>query len=423
MSDTKFSPAEFEELLKSSNGFRNFCFLNSNNAAEGSYSGLTKYDFLAGINALDTVEATSESLEKLETFIQKNKGKWMFGFMSYELKNEIEQLKSSHTDRLNFPVLHFFVPQVVLVSEGGKLRMIDQLEQTSKQFVADDVELRQMNASANVSLKPRFSNDDYIQAVEKLKRQLQQGNIYEVTFCQEFYNDSANINPFETYIKLNTNTRAPMSCFYKKENQFIISSSPERFMCRRENKIYSQPIKGTAPRSASREEDEWLKDNLQNSEKERAENLMIVDLVRNDLSRIAKPGTVEVNELLGVYTFKTVHQLISTVSCEVETKINFSEIIRAAFPMGSMTGAPKISAMTLIDEHEKTNRGLFSGSVGYIDPAGDFDFNVIIRTILYNAQRNYVSVQTGGAITIQSDPAAEYEECMLKAKAMMDVLG
>ena len=194
-------------------------------------------------------------------------------------------------------------------------------------------------------------------------------------------------------------------------------------MCRRENKIYSQPIKGTAPRSSSREEDEWLKDNLQNSEKERSENIMIVDLVRNDLSRIAKPGTVEVNELLGVYTFKTVHQLISTVSCEVEPNISFSEIIRAAFPMGSMTGAPKISAMTLIDEHEKSNRGLFSGSVGYIDPAGDFDFNVIIRTILYNAQRNYVSVQTGGAITIQSDPAAEYEECMLKAKALMDVLG
>lgn len=301
--------------------------------------------------------------------------------------------------------------------------MIDQLEQTTKQFVADDVELRQMNASASVALTPRFSNDDYKQAVEKLKEQLQQGNIYEVTFCQEFYNDSANINPFETYIKLNANTRAPMSCFYKKENQFIISSSPERFMCRRENKIYSQPIKGTAPRSSSREEDEWLKDNLQNSEKERAENMMIVDLVRNDLSRIAQPGTVDVNELLGVYTFKTVHQLISTVSCEVAPTISFSEIMRAAFPMGSMTGAPKISAMTLIDEHEKTNRGLFSGSVGYIDPAGDFDFNVIIRTILYNAKRNYVSVQTGGAITIQSDPDAEYEECMLKAKAMMDVLG
>jgi len=152
--------------------------------------------------------------------------------------------------------------------------MIDQLEQTTKQFVADDVELRQMHASGNVALTPRFSNSDYIQTVEKLKEQLQQGNIYEVTFCQEFYNDSANINPFETYIKLNANTRAPMSCFYKKENQFIISSSPERFMCRRENKIYSQPIKGTAPRSSSREEDEWLKDNLQNSEKERSENII-----------------------------------------------------------------------------------------------------------------------------------------------------
>jgi para-aminobenzoate synthetase component 1 len=423
MESNKFSPADFEKLLKEGNGFRNFCFLNSNGAQQGSYCGLTKYDFLAGINALDSCEATVQSLPKLEAFIQKNKGKWMFGFLSYELKNEIESLTSSHTDRLNFPVIHFFVPQVVLTSEQGVLNMVDQHEQISRQFVADDVELRQHPRSGAIELIPRFSKEEYTSTLSKLKNELQQGNIYEVTFCQEFYNDAAAIQPFETYIKLNAKTRAPMSCFYKKDNQYIISSSPERFLCRRGNTLFSQPIKGTASCSASREEDDWLKEQLLNNEKERAENIMIVDLVRNDLSRIALPGSVNVNELLGLYSFKTVHQLISTISCNIDPQTSFTDLIKATFPMGSMTGAPKISAMQLIDAHEKTNRGLFSGSVGYIDPNGDFDFNVIIRSILYNAQRNYVSVQAGGAITIQSDAEAEYEESMLKAKAMMDVLG
>lgn len=423
MSDKKVTPSEFEEILKTGNAFKNFVFLTSNGAAPGSYCGLSKYDFLAGINSLDSVEATSNSLEQFHQFTERNKGKWMFGFLAYDLKNEIENLNSKHTDKLNFPTLHFFVPQIVMTSQAGVLKIIDQQAQTIDEFKADDVELRQLKQSYPLELTPRFSSSEYMDAVAHLKNFLQNGDIYEVTFCQEFYNDAAEINPFETFIKLGIKSRAPMSCFYKKDNHHIISSSPERFLCKRGTKLYSQPIKGTAARSASAEEDDYIKEQLLQSEKERAENMMIVDLVRNDLSRIAQPGSVKVDELLGLYSFKTVHQLISTISCEVSSSISFTDILKATFPMGSMTGAPKISAMKLIDEFEKTRRGAFSGSVGYIDPEGDFDFNVIIRTILYNAQRRYLSVQAGGAITIQSDAGSEYEESLLKAKAMIDVLG
>lgn len=423
MSDKKVTPSEFEEILKTGNAFKNFVFLTSNGATAGSYSGLTKYDFLVGINALDSIETSVNSLEQLDDFVEKNKGRWMFGFLTYDLKNEIENLTSRHSDKLNFPTLHFFVPQIVMTSQKGVLKMIDQQALTVDEFRADDVEIRTLKQNHSLDLTPRFTNNEYLSAVSTLKKFLQQGDIYEVTFCQEFYNDAAEINPFETFVKLSIKSRAPMSCLYKKDHHHIISSSPERFLCKRGNKIFSQPIKGTAARSASAEEDDYIKEQLLKSEKEMAENIMIVDLVRNDLSRIAEQGSVQVDELLGLYSFKTVHQLISTISCTVAPSISFAEIIKATFPMGSMTGAPKISAMKLIDEYEKTKRGAFSGSVGYIDPEGDFDFNVIIRTILYNAQRKYLSVQAGGAITIQSDAADEYEESLLKAKAILDVLG
>jgi para-aminobenzoate synthetase component 1 len=422
MNEKKFSPTDFEKLLISGSGFHNFCFLNSNSATPGSYAGLSKFDFLAGINTLDELETSQNSLAQLDEFIERNKSKWKFGFMSYDLKNELEPLKSRHLDKLNFPTLHFFVPQIVLISENGKLQMIDQQSGESEQFSTTEVELRQEPLSQQTKLTARFAKEDYLAAVNTLKHHIQQGNIYEVTFCQEFYNDQADIRPFEIYTKLNQASRAPMSCFYKSGERYVLSSSPERFIARRGNTLFSQPIKGTASRSQSREEDALLADQLLNSEKERAENTMIVDLVRNDLSRIAEEASVKVDEFLGLYSFKTVHQLISTIRCTIKDEIKFSEIINALFPMGSMTGAPKISAMKLIDETEKSRRSLFSGSVGYISPDGDFDFNVVIRSILYNAARKYLSVQAGGAITAQSNAELEFEESLLKAQAMMDVL-
>jgi para-aminobenzoate synthetase component 1 len=188
------------------------------------------------------------------------------------------------------------------------------------------------------------------------------------------------------------------------------------------SKIISQPIKGTAKRLLSPIDDEKIAHDLMRDEKERAENVMIVDLVRNDLSKSSKKGSVQVEELCKVYTFKQVHQLISTVVSEVKDDVHPVDVIKDTFPMGSMTGAPKLSAMEIMEELEETKRGLYSGTVGYFTPDGDFDFNVVIRSILYNAAERYVSLSVGSAITAKSNPERECEECLLKAKAMKYVL-
>ena len=202
----------------------------------------------------------------------------------------------------------------------------------------------------------------------------------------------------------------------------MLSASPERYLKKVGEKVISQPIKGTAKRSFDIEQDAFLKKELKNSAKERSENIMIVDLVRNDLSHTATKGSVVVEELCQVYTFKQVHQMISTIISKVDATVSPVEIIKTTFPMGSMTGAPKVSAMKIIEELEVTKRGLYSGAVGYFTPTGDFDFNVVIRSILYDAKKQYLSFSVGSAITAQSIPENEYEECLLKAKAMFEVL-
>jgi para-aminobenzoate synthetase component 1 len=272
----------------------------------------------------------------------------------------------------------------------------------------------------SIELKQRFNKDEYIRTIKKLKNHIQQGNIYEINFCHEFYSNSS-IDPINIYLKLNEISPSPFSSYYKLKDKYLMSASPERFLKKVKNKIISQPIKGTIKRGLDKKEDTYLKDKLYNDPKEKAENVMIVDLVRNDLSRTAKKGSVKVEELFGIYGFSQVFQMISTITSEVEDDANIIDIIKNAFPMGSMTGAPKVRVMQLIEEYEKTKRGLYSGSVGFITPENDFDFNVIIRSILYNQSRNYVSFTVGGAITSLADPEKEYEECMLKAEAMIKV--
>jgi para-aminobenzoate synthetase component 1 len=250
---------------------------------------------------------------------------------------------------------------------------------------------------------------------------IQRGDIYEANFCMEFYAENAAINPVAIYRQLNAISGPPFAVFFKNNKHFAMSASPERYLRKQGNKVISQPIKGTARRSDDLAEDQAIKNALQANEKERSENIMIVDLVRNDLSRTASKGTVKVAELCGAYSFKQVHHLISTVVCESEKPAE--EILHTTFPMGSMTGAPKISAMTIIEKLEETRRGLYSGAIGYFTPEGGFDFNVVIRTILYNQADGYLSFSVGSAITSLSDPEMEYEECLLKAKAMRQVLG
>jgi para-aminobenzoate synthetase component 1 len=273
-----------------------------------------------------------------------------------------------------------------------------------------------------MEIKLRITKDSYFNKFQKIHQHISQGDIYEMNFCQEFYAENINIDPLHVYQNLNQISQPPFATFLKLEDKYLLSASPERYIRKENTTIISQPIKGTSKRAIDIIEDEKLKSDLAVNEKERSENIMIVDLVRNDLSKTAVKGSVKVNELCKVYSFDQVHQMISTVTSEVLHTKNPVEVLRTTFPMGSMTGAPKVSAMKLIEDLEKTKRGLYSGSVGYFTPDNDFDFNVIIRSILYNKSNKYVSYSVGGAITAKSTADAEYQECLVKANAMQDAL-
>jgi len=273
-----------------------------------------------------------------------------------------------------------------------------------------------------IKISLRTSKDTYFDNVKKLITHIERGDIYEANYCQEFYSENATINPLATFLSLNEISSPPFATFLKLDNHYALSASPERYLRKDGTVVISQPIKGTAKRLEDPVEDKKMIATLLEDPKERSENIMITDLVRNDLSRIAKSGSVTVEELCKIYTFEQVHQMISTVQCEVKEGVSPVKIIESTFPMGSMTGAPKIAAMKIIEALEDTKRGLYSGTVGYFTPTGDFDFNVIIRSILYNAAKQYVSYSVGGAITAKSIVANEYEECLLKAKAMRLVL-
>ena len=274
--------------------------------------------------------------------------------------------------------------------------------------------------SEKPELKSKFSREEYLETVKKLQAHIAKGDCYEICFCQEFFAQNSIINPVNVFRKLSDISPNPFSAFYKYHDKFLICASPERFLKKTGKVIISQPVKGTSKRNS--EKDEVDKIALQSNEKERAENIMIVDLVRNDLSKICVEGSVAVKEFLNIFSFPQVHQMISTITGVLRKNISFAEILSATFPMGSMTGAPKKRVMELIEQYEKTKRGLFSGTVGYISPQGNFDFNVVIRSILYNRENKFLSMQAGSAITFKSIPEKEFEECNLKILAMKKAL-
>lgn len=349
---------------------------------------------------------------------------WIFGHLCYDLKNEIEELDSQNFDGVGFPDLFFFVPQIIAILKKDSLQ-IGIIEGN-----ATDVHKKILETSADPtkkqpvpSLQSRFSKEEYIAAVERLRQHILRGDCYEINFCQEFYADDVDINPLEIYEQLSRISPNPFAAFYRLNDKYLLCSSPERYLKKEGATIFSQPIKGTAGRDLGDvKNDEQNKIKLSVNKKEIAENVMVVDLVRNDLSKVCMDGSVKVEELFGLYTFPQVHQMISTVSGTLDDKVPLSGILKATFPMGSMTGVPKKSVMQLIEKYERTKRGLFSGAVGYIQPGGDFDFNVVIRSILYNATRKYISIQAGSAITFYSDAATEYEECLLKIEAIKKIL-
>ena len=392
------------------------CCLDSNQYSDP----YTQYDCLIAVGSDYTLSANAgNAFQQLQSFYEQHQN-WMFGLLAYELKNEIEQLDSAHQDQLQFPDLFFFVPKYLIALKGSEIKILKG-EQSILALI-EQINLPDATVKTNLKIENKFDKKTYISTVEKLQSHIKRGDIYEVNFCQEFFANHAIINPLGVYQELNKLSPTPFSGFFKINDRYILSATPERFLCKRGNRLISQPIKGTAKRSMEAKEDERIKAELKSSVKEQAENVMIVDLVRNDLTKSAIKGTVKVDELFGIYTFPQVHQMISTISCELDPEIHFIEAIKNTFPMGSMTGAPKIKAMKLIDQYERSKRGVFSGSFGCISPTGDFDFNVIIRSILYNAEQQYLSFQVGGAITYAASAEEEYDECLLKASAILKVL-
>lgn len=418
------NPQQFKQkLLFWSQRYDEIVWLNSNNYA-GNYDD---YDAVLAVDAFTSIKTDFiNAFGDLKDY-QASTNDWIFGYLTYDLKNSIENLKSNNFDGLGFSDLYFFQPKKLFLLKGEEveiqyLKMVDD-ELKEDLMNIDEIEFNgQTHSEEPVKIKLRIHKDEYFDKVGEMLGHIQRGDIYEANFCQEFYSENCRINPLETFNKLNNISKPPFATFLKIEDKYLMSATPERYIKKDGCKVISQPIKGTEKRSDNKKEDQQLALELSNDEKERSENIMIVDLVRNDLSHTAKRGTVKVEELCKVYTFMQVHQMISTITSEVDEDISPIEILKTTFPMGSMTGAPKISAMKIIEELEETKRGLYSGSVGYFKPNGDFDFNVIIRSILYNATKQYISYSVGSAITAKSNPLKEYEECLVKAKAMRQVL-
>lgn len=372
----------------------------------------------AGVRRRLSVEA-GHAFEQLSRFAGEKKS-WLFGHLSYDLKNEVEELSSRHPDPIGFPLLHFFEPEILIHIREDKVEVEAEDAEAVMKEIRDAGPL-EAGIPDEMELRGRMSREDYIQIIQRLKAHIQRGDCYEINFCQEFYAENADPDPYRLFKKLSLQSPAPHAAFYRLDDLWLLCASPERFLKKQGGRVYSQPMKGTIARERDSASDERNKRALMESAKDRSENVMVVDLVRNDLSKFCRPGSVKVDELFGVYPFPQVWQMVSTVSGEPQTN-DLAEIFRACFPMGSMTGAPKKRVMELIEENEDFRRGLFSGSVGYITPGGEFDFNVVIRSLLYNGARRYLSCMAGSGITIYSDPGKEWEECMLKAAALRRVV-
>jgi para-aminobenzoate synthetase component 1 len=417
---TVANPDEFVlQALYWANRF-DHCHSFTDNSLPYPYKGFRK---MLAVGCHKTVPITpTQTFESVQAFYDLEQD-WLIGYFSYDLKNEIEELSSHNTDVHHSPPAYFYVPlhlihweenAVRIESFGDPNQVFAQIEQTRPFSPA---------AVAPVTLHARTDRNTYLQQVEQIKEHILEGDVYELTYCMEFYAFQAKIDPVQTYLALNKKSPMPFSVFGKINQHYLLCASPERFLQKQHQKLISQPIKGTARRGTHELEDKQHIEKLRTDEKERAENMMIVDLVRNDLARSATTGSVKVEEIFGIYTFAHLHQMISTVSSTLRPGVPLTDAIKKAFPMGSMTGAPKIKAMELIEQYEDARRGLFSGAVGYITPNGDFDFNVVIRSIFYNAANEYLSFQVGSAITYDAEAESEYDECMLKAKAILDVLG
>lgn len=412
---------ELKAWLHIANQSKHVLFLNSNTANNSIYPQGIDYDWLLAFEAKELLMSNENSFNSLKSFFESKKD-WLFGHFNYDLKNQVEALTSTQNDSIGFPELHFFQAKFVLYAKKNKcFAEIFEEDKACLFRLVEDVKKIKTSSYDLISSKINFfssiSKDEYIERFTSLQKHIQRGDIYEVNFCKSLI-ASAQIDSLNSFLQLVNLSPSPFSAYYKLFDKYAMCASPERYIQHKNKQLLSQPIKGTNARGLTEVQDKAQREKLLNSKKERSENVMIVDLVRNDLSRVAAKGSVRVSELFGVYPFATVNQMISSVEAELKEGVHPIDAIQASFPMGSMTGAPKISAMQLIEKHENFKRGLYSGSLGYIDPQGNFDFNVVIRTLLYNENTQQLMYPVGGAITALADANEEWDETELKARIL-----
>ncbi len=450
-------------MLSWADRFDIFCFLDNHGYGMPGHA----VECLLGAGANERLEAAAgNALAQLADFSAGRKD-WLFGHLGYGLAEETEPSPAgtaayssrpgissqavpgtpplTAADPIGFPDLFFFVPHIVIELRpdstdpgiaplSGSMR-IGSFEKDQAVVFEQIGAMRVLppapsKTTAAIALQSRFSREEYLGTVRRLQEHILRGDCYEINFCQEFFACPVSIDPLQTWFSLSRSSPNPFAACYKLDKRYLLCASPERYLRRIGNTLLSQPIKGTSPRAGGdavdagvAQQDKAARDRLYASAKDRSENVMVVDLVRNDLSKICLEGSVTVEELYGIYTFPQVHQMISSIKGELPAGAGLADCIRATFPMGSMTGAPKNRVVELIARVERTRRGIFSGAVGYMDPKGDFDFNVVIRSILYNGNDGYLSYQVGSGITFYSDPEQEYEECLWKAEGIKKALG
>ncbi|MDN5290723.1 MAG: para-aminobenzoate synthetase component [Anaerophaga sp.] len=382
-----------------------------------------EFDLLAGFDALEVVNDNFSHLDR----VVSDSNDWFLGYFSFDFKNQLEPfLTTSKKDKTGFRPFSFFRPRY-LIRKNGETWHIGydsrrDTKDTSQVFIDKIKNLFSEETDLpDIEFQSRVSRSGYLDTVRKLKDHIKRGDIYEVNYCMEFYSEGIDLQPSSLFKELTVVSPMPFSVLLRDNSSFLIGASPERYLRKRGARVISQPMKGTARRTFDGTDDIRAMKMLSESEKERAENIMITDLVRNDLSRSAARGTVSVDDLCSIFPFPGVYQMISTVSSQMHNDAHWIDPLRYSFPMGSMTGAPKIRALQLIDRYEKSARGLYSGTVGYITPELDFDFNVVIRSFLYNRANQYLSYSVGSAITDSCIPAEEYNECLLKAEALKTI--
>lgn len=396
---------------------------------------LSKYSFI-GLNQFDVIEGKDFSV--IEN--QLNKYKYeadklidspflsgAIGYISYDTFRELESIEGSSNSDFEIPNLRFiFFNNIIIFNHKTKEYYITDRESNRERvekiinkinsYVAKE---KKYDFDRDTTFYSNFTKEEYINAVSKMKNYIRSGDIYIANMTQRFFCENKD-DSFDIYEKLRLINKAPFAAYLDFDDFQIISSSPERFIQVKDRKVHTRPIKGTRPRGEDKEEDEKNKEELLASEKDKAELLMVVDLERNDLSKVCKPFSVNVTELFKLETYSTVFHLVSTIEGELNNNVSSCKCIEECFPGGSITGTPKIRAMEVIEEIEGLKRNLYTGCIGYFDFNGNSDFNIVIRTIIKKDNKAYFGV--GGGITFDSKEEEEYQETLDKAKALMRVL-